>query len=734
MAANKEAIAIILDVGPSMNQAPPGVATALETAIEGINMILQRKMFSESKDEVALILFGTTEADNPLDDGRSYQHITLKRHLAVADFDLLQMVQTDLQPTDTPGDFVDALVVALDHLENATKGKKGFATRRIILFSDLGSPFGDQELDTIIHAMQNTTPKTELNVIGPNITDEDGDGGDTARGSKGGADAHPHGARKEKTPQQRSGEALMKYIVDQVDGECYSFSEALPALSYFQCRQVKPVAWKCQLEIGNLEIPICGYSKVKEYKLKQSWKKVYAQNPELVPGNLRTYHMNNEEETEIEKEDMVEGYRYGNTIVPMTEDDKDNMKYKAEKCLKVLGFTKSENFKRHHILGDGVLCVTAEKGDETAAVALSALINALYDTNTVAIARRVYASNSSPRIGCLIPHIKAKYECLLWMELPFCEDIRTFTFGSLPLHEDVVVNKKYKPTDDQLNKIDALIDSMDLTAALEGEDGEKEEALKPKLTFNPYFQRVYQCLLHRALNPVKSLPELSPMVADYLRPPATVVSKSLPVLQELKKAFKLEVLDKKKDQAGDNVFNKQNEADTNAPPQKKLKLDDDLEGGLKNITKANITEVGTVMPIEDFKALIGRRDDDLFDEACQQMQRRIEEIVMQSFGQQTYSKAMDCLKTLREECIKKLEPGVYNAFVKNFKNTLIARSKKDFWEHIVKAKQGLIPKSECEESRVTQEEADQFVAEDVKPEQTSTKQEEETTDDLLMDL
>ena len=37
------------------------------------------------------------------------------------------------------------------------------------------------------------------------------------------------------------------------------------------------------------------------------------------------------------------GHRYGNTLVPMTEDDKTNMKYKAEKCFKVLGFTKAEN-------------------------------------------------------------------------------------------------------------------------------------------------------------------------------------------------------------------------------------------------------------------------------------------------------------------------------------------------------------------------------------------------------
>ena len=40
---------------------------------------------------------------------------------------------------------------------------------------------------------------------------------------------------------------------------------------------------------------------------------------------------------------LFPGHRYGNTLVPMTEDDKTNMKYKAEKCFKVLGFTKAEN-------------------------------------------------------------------------------------------------------------------------------------------------------------------------------------------------------------------------------------------------------------------------------------------------------------------------------------------------------------------------------------------------------
>lgn len=39
------------------------------------------------------------------------------------------------------------------------------------------------------------------------------------------------------------------------------------------------------------------------------------------------------------------GHRYGTTLVPMSEDDKLNMKYKAEKCLKALGFTDAQNVR-----------------------------------------------------------------------------------------------------------------------------------------------------------------------------------------------------------------------------------------------------------------------------------------------------------------------------------------------------------------------------------------------------
>nr|XP_054759431.1 toll-like receptor 4 [Lytechinus pictus] len=98
----KEAIVIVLDVGHSMNQAPPGSCTTLETARDVITMILQRKVFSESKDEVALILFGTPGSANKLD----YDNITVERPFRLADLDLIQHIRSNIQPSQESGDCI----------------------------------------------------------------------------------------------------------------------------------------------------------------------------------------------------------------------------------------------------------------------------------------------------------------------------------------------------------------------------------------------------------------------------------------------------------------------------------------------------------------------------------------------------------------------------------------------------------------------------------------------------
>ena len=59
---------------------------------------------------------------------------------------------------------------------------------------------------------------------------------------------------------------------------------------------------------------------------------------------------------------------------------------------------------------------------------------------------------------------------------------------------------------------------MDLMTAATNEDGDPEEALQPKSTFNPVVQRLYQGIQHRALNPQDPIPELDPLLKDYVEP------------------------------------------------------------------------------------------------------------------------------------------------------------------------------------------------------------------------
>ncbi|KAH3710584.1 hypothetical protein DPMN_070071 [Dreissena polymorpha] len=63
-------------------------------------------MFAESKDEIALILVGSEETDNPLAEGDNYQNISIANPLGIVDFDFLKLVQTDVKASTVSGDCI----------------------------------------------------------------------------------------------------------------------------------------------------------------------------------------------------------------------------------------------------------------------------------------------------------------------------------------------------------------------------------------------------------------------------------------------------------------------------------------------------------------------------------------------------------------------------------------------------------------------------------------------------
>ena len=63
-------------------------------------------MFSQSKDEICLVLFGTEDTANDLADGESYEHVTLARPLGLVNWELLQYMENDIHPSNVSGDCI----------------------------------------------------------------------------------------------------------------------------------------------------------------------------------------------------------------------------------------------------------------------------------------------------------------------------------------------------------------------------------------------------------------------------------------------------------------------------------------------------------------------------------------------------------------------------------------------------------------------------------------------------
>ena len=65
------------------------------------------QMFAESKDEISLILFGTTDTANDLSScDEAYANISIARPLAPVDWDLLQYIERDLKPGNMSADCI----------------------------------------------------------------------------------------------------------------------------------------------------------------------------------------------------------------------------------------------------------------------------------------------------------------------------------------------------------------------------------------------------------------------------------------------------------------------------------------------------------------------------------------------------------------------------------------------------------------------------------------------------
>ncbi|XP_026150879.1 X-ray repair cross-complementing protein 5 [Mastacembelus armatus] len=722
MAGSKSALVLCMDVGFSMSNSAPGEESTFELAKKVLQKFVQRQVFAETKDELALVLFGTDSTKNPLDQDGQYQHITIHRHLMMPDFGFLEEIENQIHPENEQADWLDAIVVCMDLLQNETNKKK-FDRRNIAVLTDLSTEAKADHLDVIIKNLQEAGITLQF-FLPFTMEDSEEGGGDADRGGPG----HP-GAGKGPTREQKNGLDMVKEIMqclDEEEGldEIYTFRKAIEQLCMFKRVERRPMAWPCQLTIGSsLSIRIVGYKAMTEEKLKKTWITIDAQTLQKDDIKRETvYCLDDDNETEVQKDDIIQGFRYGSDIVPFSKVDQEQMKYKHDgKCFAVLGFTKQNLVHRHRFMGSQVIKIFAPKDDEHAGVALSAVIRALDELEMVAIVRYAYDRRSNPQIGAAFPCIKRDYECLMYVQLPFAEDLRQFTFPSLE-------SKKFTPSDTQLSAVDSLIDSMMLVE--KDENGDYKDMLKVHHIPNPAFQRHFQCLYHRAVSPGSPLPPLEPWLKAVLEPPEIITERCQAPLEEIKRKFPLvEVQKKKKLKTSAQIFGKESEE----PNDKEAKADEEEEYNLADIAGGSVTSVGSVDPDGDFCKLIKQKSLP-FGEVCQQLTHRIEQLLSNK-NTNYYMKSLKCIKVFREQSIKLGNADLYNSYLQSLKRSIPSRGLEVFWDLLVQDSMTLISKDEVQGSTVSKNEANQFLVAEEKKEEAVASAAEDTGDvDDLLDM
>ncbi|XP_065215325.1 X-ray repair cross-complementing protein 5-like [Planococcus citri] len=654
----KEVIAMLLDIGRNMKKLYDSQKTYLESSKECISRIVERKLFSESVDELALIVFGSEKTNNRLaSQNGGYENIdVLSAHLSVASWDLLKYVK-DLETSSVTADWMDALLVAADYIKNETENRV-FSKYKIVVFSNFDSVVDEFKFESVIQALNDKT--IELVVIGPDVQQEENTPGE------------------QKSESQVDGEILISNVVDKVEGSLIcSFSDALGELMHVQRRSVKPTPWNALFTISSkIKIPISAFKKTDDIKpMKWTSKAVDDPNAGVIRERAHMkYDKQNDVEVEVPQEETVRGFLFGSTVIPFGESE-ESMGYKSgPKGLYLIGCTSQQRVPLHLLTSKYCYIVVAKLGDDVANKALNAFIEGLKEQGSVGIARRVYSENSSAAVGALFPVITEEHRYLVYSELPFAEDEHIFKFHSL---------SNVDLSEEQLRAVDDLIDGMDLD-----ETEEHSELYELTSIYDPREQHVLRCITEKAIHPDRPLDDdLSS--ADVIKPLPQIIKVVEPTLKRIKDLFPLQLVEPKKKKF------KNFSSDDSKP------LNGDVKPDVASSSSA--IKIDPDNAAEEFTALLNENKP--LREVNEQMQIIIEKLVSNSNDNGQIIKA---LKAFRDSCISK-DFKSYNECITNVKNIVVENENSALWELIEKETLGLIPKSEADSSDVTTEAAEEFM-------------------------
>ncbi|KAF9014914.1 SPOC like C-terminal domain-containing protein [Cyathus striatus] len=798
----------LVDTSPSMAnlrtvQLPPGPAaedrtieiTHLEWALQFVKLKIQEMIFNGRKtDQCGVILFGSQETNNIVSE-KSGGYYNVSEYIPIAQPSSHTLAKLDLlHPSDVTGDPIDALIVAVETQAQYLASKKTW-TRKIVIITDAENPIEVEDWEATVRKMD--AFDISLTIVGVDFDDQElpfeepnkssikavnekfyhiltgamkfGIVGnlefalletnrpDVKQTSKCTALARPKSWKKFGLREKKKKEDEMD--VDKEEKEKYQLYAMLKMRTeYYVDREEEDGDLK--MDEGEDDGTLLLGADEEEELDEDAVKKKIADKERA----------KREKMLQVEKEDLVRGFKYGTTYVPCPDGQFPRLS--TRKGIDICGFFSAKHAK---LMMDEVQYVWADPNSPEQEVALSSIVQAMYEKNVMAIARWVSKDGMDPKMGVLLPMPFDEVDCLLWARMPFADDVRKYSFASLSSlvskKGEVITEHPYLPTEKQQEAMDNFVDAMDLMEAGDKDDeGNRMPWFDTRLSFNPAIHRVKQAMFHAAVvqdiqsNP---LPPPHPELLKYFNPPKRVLKRAHDTVEECKTVFKVKqvpkkvararkdahqhaaaedetvlLLDRKQSGRGEisqsqaqitqaspiasekakgkaKAVNDPNDSDTEDDDDdemildKKPALSSPVEHGRKGPplpTPARSVSpgidpgrapgriIGSTYPLKDFQKNIAQGD--VVSKAVEDLGEVIKEVIMRPFASRRSEEILECMKVLRDTCLKEDEIDAWNGFIEDLKGKCLAKpGNPAFWSQVKKEGRvlGLITQEEAEE-------------------------------------
>lgn len=224
--------------------------------------IISRKIFTKQNDEVGIVLMGTEETQNELNETLGgYENIVEKIRLSTSNFHMLRILEKEIKPNnEETGDWLDSLIVAMNFLKNEGQAKK-FTSSKIILLTNFHASVNNDNIDSIISGIKEMNVK--LLAFSDDVKYENNYDflGTFSQ------------AEPTKSQQQINSESLFARVVQETGGFLCHIDYVEVEQLLIQKKNARAMPWNCHLTIAtDLKIATSAYVYVQEEKFLPSFK------------------------------------------------------------------------------------------------------------------------------------------------------------------------------------------------------------------------------------------------------------------------------------------------------------------------------------------------------------------------------------------------------------------------------------------------------------------------------